>query len=404
MLSRVGFFGLVAVVSLAFAGCTEKPSTRWLKGNLHTHSFWSDGDDFPESILAWYVDHDYDFVAISDHNTVADSERWLTISMADPDYATFQDYLEEFGMDWVEHVGGTDSVSVRLKTFAEYAGRFNNPGEFLVMRSEEISDRFERKPIHLNITNSVEYIAPQGGTSVVDVMQRNIDAVLEQRRVTGQPMLPHINHPNFGWAITAEELAQVEGERFIEVYNGHPAVHNEGDSLRPSVEMIWDYVNTRHVEEGRPLVFGIGVDDSHDYREWGMGHVNPGRAWIMVNAEDLSAGSIIEAMESGAFYVSTGVQLDTIVFDGSSLSITVQEEAGVEYTIQFIGTTGDQAEAGETSQSSEVLYEVIGTSASYTLSDSDLFVRAKVISSKLKDNPYREGEMERAWTQPVSFE
>src|SRR4051794_14253426 len=26
----------------------DGPSPRWLKGNLHTHSFWSDGDDFPE--------------------------------------------------------------------------------------------------------------------------------------------------------------------------------------------------------------------------------------------------------------------------------------------------------------------------------------------------------------------
>ena len=29
------------------AGAAE---ARWWKGNLHTHSLWSDGDDFPESI------------------------------------------------------------------------------------------------------------------------------------------------------------------------------------------------------------------------------------------------------------------------------------------------------------------------------------------------------------------
>lgn len=404
MLKRIGMGCLFAGVILVLGGCTRESEREWLKGNLHTHSFWSDGDDFPESILAWYMDHDYDFVAISDHNTFADSERWLTISTEDARYNTFQDYLEAFGPDWVEHVESTDSVSVRLKTFAEYAEHFNDPGAFLVIQSEEITDRFERKPIHLNATNLAEFIAPQGGTSVVDVMQRNIDAVLEQRQTTGQPMFPHINHPNYQWAITAEELSQITGERFIEVYNGHPAVHNEGDSLRSSVEIIWDYVNTRHVAEGRPLVFGIGVDDAHNYREWEVGQANPGRGWIMVNAEDLSAGSIIRAMENGAFYVSTGVQLDAIEFDGSSLSISVEEEEGLEYTIQFIGTTSEQTEEGETLQSGQLLHEVIGTSASYTLSESDLFVRAKVISSRLKDNPYREGEMERAWTQPVSKE
>lgn len=31
-------------------------SPRWWKGNLHTHSLWSDGDDFPEMIACWYRD------------------------------------------------------------------------------------------------------------------------------------------------------------------------------------------------------------------------------------------------------------------------------------------------------------------------------------------------------------
>ena len=26
---------------------------QWWKGNLHTHSLWSDGDDYPEMITAW---------------------------------------------------------------------------------------------------------------------------------------------------------------------------------------------------------------------------------------------------------------------------------------------------------------------------------------------------------------
>ena len=48
----------------------------WKKGNLHTHSLWSDGDDFPEMIIQWYKDHDYQFIALSDHNIIADSEFW----------------------------------------------------------------------------------------------------------------------------------------------------------------------------------------------------------------------------------------------------------------------------------------------------------------------------------------
>jgi len=49
----------------------------WQNGNLHTHSVWSDGDDFPEMIIDWYKENDYQFIALSDHNTIAnDDDYW----------------------------------------------------------------------------------------------------------------------------------------------------------------------------------------------------------------------------------------------------------------------------------------------------------------------------------------
>ena len=44
----------------------EQP--RWWKGNTHTHTWWSDGDSPPEIVSAWYREHDYDFLVLSDHN------------------------------------------------------------------------------------------------------------------------------------------------------------------------------------------------------------------------------------------------------------------------------------------------------------------------------------------------
>ncbi len=41
---------------------TEGESNRWLKGNMHTHSLWSDGDDYPEMIARWYDEHRYQFL------------------------------------------------------------------------------------------------------------------------------------------------------------------------------------------------------------------------------------------------------------------------------------------------------------------------------------------------------
>ncbi|MEC7393427.1 MAG: hypothetical protein VX839_00950, partial [Verrucomicrobiota bacterium] len=43
-------------------------SERWFKGNTHTHTLWSDGNDFPETAADWYKSKGYDFLVLSDHN------------------------------------------------------------------------------------------------------------------------------------------------------------------------------------------------------------------------------------------------------------------------------------------------------------------------------------------------
>src|SRR6516164_9866794 len=53
---------------------------RWWKGNLHTHSFWSDGDDFPEMIADWYKRHGYHFLSLSEHNVLSEGDRWLNLT------------------------------------------------------------------------------------------------------------------------------------------------------------------------------------------------------------------------------------------------------------------------------------------------------------------------------------
>lgn len=386
------FLGILFMV----AGCTKTTETQWYKGNLHTHSYWSDGNDYPEMIMQWYKDQGYDFVALSDHNVLAEGEKWINIEKGTDREKTFQKYLDTFGSDWVEFEEEEDSYRVRLKTLAEYRTLFEEEGEFLVIKSEEITDGFEDKPIHVNATNIQELIEPQGGNSVAEVMQNNIDAVLEQREETGKPMFPHINHPNFGWAVTAEDLKKLEGERFFEIYNGHPLVHNYGDSLRSGTEKMWDEVITHYLLRDKPVMYGIAVDDAHHYQNFDSSRANPGRGWIQVKSQNLSPDSLIAAMERGDFYASTGVRLEEVQFDGKSLSLTIDAEEGVNYTTQFIGTRSDSvSRPGVLFKSQE------GPDASYVFSGKELYVRAKIISDKPKENPYAEGEMEVAWTQPV---
>lgn len=403
MIKHIRFF-IYTLMLGTFTACTSPGSTgetdtqNWYKGNLHAHSFWSDGDDFPEMIMDWYKSNGYDFAVLSDHNILAEGEKWTSIGDNESRKEALKKYRQRFGDDWVETREDTAGLEVRLKTLEEYRTLLEKPGEFLIIQSEEISDRYEDKPIHVNATNVRELIEPQGGDSVVDVMQNNIDAVNEQRERTGVPMIPHINHPNFGWAITIEDLKQLEGERFFEVYNGHPHVHNFGDDSRPGTDEMWDEVLTVYLLNNKPPLYGLAVDDSHHYHEHQVGKANPGRGWVMVGAEELTPASIIEALEAGDFYATTGVEFDRIEKKNKTLSVRVREEPGVSYKIMFIGSRTSEEEKLE---AGTVLKEIEATEASYTLQDEDLYVRALIISDKLKENPFEEGEKEMAWVQPL---
>ena len=69
---------ILLTIAFALAASTlSAEDTRWWKGNLHTHSLWSDGDDYPEMIADWYRSNGYHVLGISDHNVLAEGQRWI---------------------------------------------------------------------------------------------------------------------------------------------------------------------------------------------------------------------------------------------------------------------------------------------------------------------------------------
>lgn len=395
---------LIVLSLLVFTFACQSESTligegngiRWYKGNLHTHSLWSDGDDYPEMIMDWYKSNGYHFVGLSDHNILQEGEKWRRVPNNPITMGAYRAYLEKYGPDWVTTREDSAGLSVQLKTLSEYRDLFEAKEEFLILKSEEITDGFEGKPIHLNVTNVQKLISPQGGNTLVEVIQNNIDAVLQQRKATGQPMFPHINHPNFGWAMTADDMKQLRGERFFEVFNGHPAVHNYGDSTRLGTEAIWDEINRHYAELNLPLMFGLATDDSHHYHSFGLEYSNTGRAWVEVAADSLAPGALIHHLEAGDFYATTGVRLKSYGIENGKYRVKVEPEKGVSYEIQFI-----RWEKG--ADLPEVIQTEKGVESAYRLSEKDWFVRAKIISDKAKENPYQRGDKEVAWTQPKRF-
>lgn len=399
------------------------PELRWFKGNLHTHSLWSDGNDFPEMIAEWYRTHGYQFLALSDHNTLSDGIRWMRVDqLTKRGHAEgLAKYRARYGDDWVETRTSVDGVEeVRLKPLDEFRHLVEERGAFLMIQSEEMSDSVGQKPLHINVANIKEMIRPLGGTTIREAMAADLRAVDEQERESGRPMIVHLNHPNFGWAVTAEDLAAVINERYFEVYNGHTGVNNDGDELRAGMEEIWDIANTLRLAtlNAEPLM-GLATDDSHHYD--GAQEQRPGRGWIMVRARHLTPESLVKAFKAGDFYASTGVTLRDFRFDAEKrrLEIDIEPDADAKFTTRFIGapktvsTDGAERvdaqgaaldttkkyspEIGRTYATAE------GTTVSYQLDGSELYIRAIVTSSKPHPDPSLKYQLQQAWTQPVGW-
>ena len=343
---------LAAVLGCLFTvGLTEtsqsadpaQPAARWWKGNIHTHTLWSDGNDFPEMVADWYRQRDYNFLALTDHNVLSQGIRWMKHDkITERGYKdALEKYRARFGDDWVETRGtaGTPDYEVRLKPLAEFRKLVEKPGEFVMIQAEEISDKAEGVPVHLNASNIEEAIEPAGGKTVAETIENNLRAAEAHAKKTGKEVLVHLNHPNFGYAITAEEIASVIHERFVEVYNGHPGVGHEGDAHHASVEQIWDIANTLRIAKFHaPPLYGLATDDSHVYN--GTPGSRPGRGWIMVRATDLEPETLIKAIKAADFYASSGVTLRDVRFDAKkkTLQVDIEPKSGVTYSTQFIGT------------------------------------------------------------------
>jgi hypothetical protein len=380
---------------------------------------WSDGDDYPEMIIDWYKAHDYQFLALSDHNVIQMGERWTGTETNKGGTIAMEKYLKKFGDKWVEQREKDGRHEVRLKTLEEFRLRFEESGRFLLVQSEEITSHHLSAPVHINVTNPRELIQPFTGSDVHDVMQQTINAVLEQRRRTGQPMFPHLNHPNFGWGVTAEELMRVQGERFFEVYNGHPVVHNLGDALHAGTERMWDVMLAMRLAVlNMETMYGLGTDDSHNYHQIGPKGSNSGRGWVMVRAASLTPEALIAAMEAGDFYASSGVRLKEVHREAGKYSIAIDAEPGVSYTTQFIGTRKGFDQSNEPIQAANgealrvthryspeigvLLSETKGSSANYALRGDEIYVRARITSTRPKSNAVVTNEVEMAWTQPLT--
>lgn len=141
----ITLFVLFMVASWGTDVIPADPPLRWWKGNLHTHTLWSDGDDFPEMVAEWYRTRNYNFLS-PDHNVLSQGQKWM--KRADVEKRggakVLPKYVERFGKTWIEERTKDDVVEIRL--LLDEFRRVEERGKFIMIPAEEITDKAEGVP------------------------------------------------------------------------------------------------------------------------------------------------------------------------------------------------------------------------------------------------------------------
>ena len=332
--------GRALTLSLLLCASNATAQTKWFRGNTHTHTLNSDGDSPPDSAARWYRDHGYQFLFITDHE-----------KQTDP---------------------------------APLNAKFGVPGKFMLIVGQEVTQRVtdsthykNLRQAHVNSLGARQVVMPVGerGRATGISMRRGYADNVARIRAAGG--IAQINHPNFIWSVRLEDLVELPDSVLLEISNMHTGVNNGGDDKSPPVEALWDSLLTR----GK-TIFGVADDDAHSFKPQDADSyelTRPGRGWIVVRADTLTADAILSGIRRGDFYASTGVMLDSLAMNRFEIRLSMTEGMERRFLTEFIGSRG------------RVLASVRGSHATYRIKGNEGYVRARVTDS----NGWR------AWTQAV---
>ena len=321
----------MAAFLLPPAPAASAQTSHWFRGNTHTHTLQSDGDSPPDSVARWYRDHGYNFLFITDHEKLTDP--------------------------------------------APLNARYGVPGRYLLIQGQEVTQRVvdsthtdKIRQAHMNSLGASRLVLPQGRNGLASgiTMKAGYDTNIAAIHAAGG--IPQLNHPNFRWSVRLMDMLALPDSILLEVMNAHTVVNNNGDGENaPSTEALWDSLLTR----GK-IVFAIGDDDAHSFLPANADAyelTRPGRSWIVVRADTLTASAILGGIRRGDFYASTGVMFKELVTTAKEIRITIEQVYDSRYRTEFIGTGG------------KVLAAVNGLEAVYTIRGNEGYVRARVTDS-----------------------
>lgn len=253
------------------------------RANLHSHSTVSDGKMTPAELKEIYKQNGYSILAITDHEVPRSY-----CHMSEPNFLMLTGY-EAFIRPNPNYVYDPYEVEVHLNFFAKEPDNetvicYNKASNKFFPKNNIDPDRMHRAGSERQREYTVEYLNEFIRTAVEN------------------GYLVAYNHPV--WSMEDEEkILSYENIFSLEIDNYSSLRSNELEHCGA----LYDKMLRR-----RKHVFCHAGDDNHNHGPLSAPDSDSFGAWTMILAKELTYPSVIEAMEHGNMYASTGPRIDEI--------------------------------------------------------------------------------------------
>jgi hypothetical protein len=276
------------------------PQTNYRKACLHTHSTVSDGKLTPEEVRDAYRAEGYGILALTDHS-----------AMIAHNDLTEPDFLMLTGMEI-----NYNAVPYRRLDGKTY--HFN----LIAKQPDNIWTPWN---VRSNYPQAQEY-AKLMECENMDI-RYDVDATNAMiAKANEKGFLVMYNHPN--WSCHSfPDYAPLKGLWGMELRNSECIYLGSNDNT------AWVF---REMVNLGNKIYPVGTDDMHHPETLG-------RSWIMVGAEKLEYGAVIDALEKGAFYMSCGPEIYDLTVEDDKLKISCSDARHI--MLETHGRCGCLAEA-----------------------------------------------------------
>ncbi len=260
------------------------------KGNLHSHSTYSDADVDLATMVKEYYNQDYDFLANADHGITG--KAWNKAQTFLPLYA----YQTLLG-NKIAHLTDDEFTGITSGTYATADGTVRGKGMTCVVGANELNNLTLTKS-HVN-----GYFLPAGVGDGFGGRENGYELAIAFVDKAGG--LSHINHPgdfleassNID-AVSDKENVAFFGDILLK-YDSCLGIEvfNENNSVTPYDRILWDNLLMYCLPYGKNVI-GFSNTDAHRVKD-----IDTSFSIFMM--EENTTESIKETMQSGAFFSVT---------------------------------------------------------------------------------------------------